>query len=386
MQVSDLTKRRLTIAKEMYSHGYVHAMKKSPSDAILSILNFDYCLETILKTALLDANVTLSRNVHGRTNPKSFDDLIDDLRRLYPNFGYTPEALSLHKLRNDVQHQGQIPSQHEVDRHVITVRSFFDELCLKAYDGTITFADVSLALFVSSEVEKIVLEHMEKAFGEGRFTDSVFYARRAVAYHVALLRNAMDVPQSFGYFSLHDLNRAGLGAISKAIEETDNKIEWVIDRLCLREYYDDIISFMGGSRMLRYGLRSWDSERKEANQDEGEKARVIAYNFITRTQDLVRRPDAEDPFVFDLMILEMHDDECTVQIGLASKDRLVKAKLTLSKLAMSDGQETVQDISTQTGLQIVKLKGLAKGIDYSLVVSATTEKDGRNDEYLTFKL
>ena len=220
MQLSDLSKRRLTIAKEMYLHGHAHASKKSPSDAILSILNFDYCIETILKTVLLDAKGSF---------PKYFEELIKELTGQYANIGYTSEALSLHKLRNDVQHHGQIPSQHEVERHAITVRSFFDEVCLKAYDGRITFADISLALFVSSEIERIILGEMEKAHNEGRFSDSVLYAKKAVAYHVELLRQAMNVPHAWHSFSLRlDLGRAGLGPVGEFAEDTDRKIDWIV--------------------------------------------------------------------------------------------------------------------------------------------------------------
>lgn len=127
MQPSEISKLRLTIAKELYSHGSIHSLKRSPSDAILSILNFDYCVETLVKTVLLDTNIPLTR----RRRHKSFDELMEDLRDIYPDLGYTSEVLTLHKLRNDVQHHAVIPSQQEVGRHIITTRSFLTKYVLK---------------------------------------------------------------------------------------------------------------------------------------------------------------------------------------------------------------------------------------------------------------
>jgi len=353
-------------------------MKRSLSDAILSILNFDYCVETLVKAVLLDTNIPLRK----RGKPKSFDELIEDIRGLYPNLGYTPEALSLHKLRNDVQHQSQIPSQHDVERHVITARFFFDEVCLKVYDGSITFAHISLALFVTSEVENIILAEMEKALQDERFSDSVFYAKQAVAYHVRLLRHSMKVPHSWHSHSLHfDLDHAGLGKLGRFVEDTDEKLDWIVDRLCLREYYDEIVGFIG--RGFRYEFRLRGLERETANQDDGEKARTITYDFITRTQDLIHEPDLETPFVFDLLVSSKRDNECAVQVGLASAHKIIEAKLTLGG---QNVEKSVQNISTQLGLQTVNVKDLEKGKKYDLIASVKTEKDYTDSEYLTFEM
>ena len=151
--------------------------------------------------------------------------------------------------------------------------------------------------------------------------------------------------------------------------------------MALREYYGDIIDFIGSG--FRYGLHFGRLERKTANQDDGEKARVITYDFITRTQGVVREPDLKIPLVFDLSISEKRDDEATVQIGLASAHKIAEAKLTLAK---GDVEKSVQSISTQMGLQVVNIKGLTKGITYNLTVMVKTENDGGNAEYLTFVL
>ena len=376
MKLSDASKRRLTIAKESYSHGYVHSMKKSSSDAILSILNFDYCVETVVKAVLLAANIPLRK----RGKPKSFDEVIKDLRKLYPNLGYTSEALSLHKLRNDVQHHSLIPSQQEVGRHVITARSFFDEVCLKAYDGSITFADISLALFITSEVEKTILVEMEKALQEGRHSDAVFYAKQAVAYHVRLLRDNMKVPHIWHTsFLSHHLGSSGVfGELGRFVEDTDKKLDWIIDRLCLREHHDEIDEFLG---RFRYDL----TKREAANQDAAERARNVGYDFITRTQDVISKPDLETPFVFDLLILDKRENEYTVQIGLASAAKINEARLTLKEKNV-EKPLSVQNISTQIGLQTVQVRDLEKEKAYNLFAWVKNEKGRVDEEYLTFQI
>ena len=368
MNLSDASKRRLTIAKELYSHGYVHSMKKSSADAILSILNFDYCAETIVKAVLLDANVPLRK----RGKPKSFDELIEDLRELFPNMGYTSEALSLHKLRNDVQHHSLIPSQQEVGRHAITARSFFDEVCLKAYDRSITFSDISLALFITSEVEKTVLAEMEKALQEGRQSDAVFYSKKVVAYHVKLLRSNMKVPYSWHSPLLtYDLS----DELGRFIRDTDERLDWIIDRMCLQEYHDEVYGFLG--------LPHRSIERESADQDAAEKARNITYDFLTSTQAMIRKPDLKTPFVFDLLILDKRENECSVQIGLSSAAKIVEAKLTLKE---QNVEKSVQNISTQIGLQIAQVKDLEKGKTYRLFVRVENDKEGVDHSWLTFKM
>ena len=376
-------------------------MKKSPSDAILSILNFDYCVETIMKAVLLDATISLRRRDR---QPKSFDELMNRLKNLYPNLGYTAEVLSLHKLRNDVQHQSLIPSHQEVGRHVVTARSFFDEVCLKAYDGSITFADISLALFVMSEIEKTILAEMEKALQENRYPDSVFYAKQAVSYHVRLLRENMQVPRAWhsSFYSHHlqfprfrisrvrnrELDETlrqfdeKFRELGRFVEDTDKKLDWIVNRLCLREYYDEVSRLMGHAPSP-YWLGYYRIERTTANQDDAEKARSFAYDFMTRTQDLISKPDLEAPFIFDLLILDKRENECTVQIGLASASKIVEARLVLKE---QNVEKSTKNISTQIGLQTAELKDLEDGKAYDLLVSAKNEKEKTYPETFSFKM
>lgn len=373
---SSASKRRLTIAKELFAHGFSHSRRNSPSDAILAILDFDYCVETLLKTVLIDNNISL-RN---RRSPKSFDDLIQDVTNIYPQVGYVSEVLSLHKLRNDVQHHCLIPSKQEVERHVITARTFFDEICSKPYDSHISYSDISLGLFITSEIEKIILKELEKAFDEQRHSDSAFYAKQVVSYHVELLRKNMNVPYSWhSSFLYSHFSGEPFGDLGDFIRETDEKLDWIVDRLCLRDHYDDVNGMLGR-------MRDWIQtipERDVISQDSAEKARNLAYDFLTRTQYSITEVDLEKPIIFDINVLEKSEDRIEVEIGIASAFKIEEAKLFVR-----DGPEQIfsKVLTPEIGMQSVEINGLQKGNQYFLNVIAKSEKDQRDDKCFKVKL
>jgi hypothetical protein len=363
----------LTIAKELYTHGYVHSKNKNPSDTILSILNFDYCVETIVKAVLLDRKISLMDKHY----PKSFNKLIEELKTLYPDLGYTSEVLSLHKLRNDTQHLGLIPSTEEVERHKITARSFFDEICQKVYEGNITFADVSLALFVISETEKMILSEMEKALQGENFSLSVYYAKHVIGYHVNLLRENMKVPYSWHSAHLStSLSGKIFGDLGRFVRDTDEKLDWLIDRLCLGEYYDEVYEILGPSE---FGHPSM-IEIGDADRETAERARNITYDFVTRTQGLVK--EVKKPMVFDLRVMEKDESKCFVQIGIASDYKIVEAKIVLIDVIPGP----VIEILPQIGFQMVKIENLKKGSSCTIQAVVANEKEGEARKYLSFKM
>ena len=180
----------LSIAKELYIQGNYHAQKKSLSDSMLAILNFDFAAETVLKAVILNSGGSISRQKGGF---KTFDEILQDFGTLFPTI-YTGEVNNLHKLRNDVQHHANIPSEQEVARHKGTIELFFADVYLKAYNNSITYDSISLALFIDSENEKIILDKMEEEFAKANYPLAVYYAKKAALYHLLLLRSNMDVP------------------------------------------------------------------------------------------------------------------------------------------------------------------------------------------------
>ena len=194
LSLSVTSGRRFAIAKELYINGVFHSMRKSVSDSILAILNFDFSTETIVKAVLVDCGVGITRK---NGSYKFYGELIVDFKNKYPKIKYIDEIESLHKIRNDVQHNTNIPSAQDVSRHKITVKLFFDEICKNVYNNSISYDDISLALFIKSENEKKIIKEMEKAYQKGDFSNCVYYCKQAAMYHVMLLRLNMNVPNEF---------------------------------------------------------------------------------------------------------------------------------------------------------------------------------------------
>jgi hypothetical protein len=286
-------------------------------------------------------------------------------------------VLSLHKLRNDVQHLAVVPSIEEVERHRISSRAFFDEICREVYEGLITFAEISLALFVRCETEKLILSEMERAFQEENFSISSYYARNVIAYHIRLLRQNMKVPVSWhsSYFQFE------IGSLGDFVKDTDKMIDWIIDRLILREYYDEVNKVLQPEGTL-FGYKIGF---EPSNKEQAEEARILAYDFITHTQDAIKK--AKDPFVFDFRLIDENETEYAVQIGIASDYKLTEARISLMKTGPSplSSPSKLMDIPPQIGLQRVNLeKEGIKGV-HTLQIYVTSENEGSDVKYLNIK-
>lgn len=388
LKLSPLSARRLSIAKELYIHGYSHSERNSIADVILSILNFDFAAETIVKTVLIDQGLGIERQKGGF---KTYDELIRDLKQVCPSLRYVDEIVSLHKLRNDTQHNGIIPSEQEVSRHKLSTRLFIDEVCQNIYDNSISYDDISLALFIKSENERAILQEMEKALAKSKYSDSVYYGKQAAIYHVMLLRANMGVPHR-GYFynpwtfaKISDFRDIG-----RYLEELNEGQNWIIDKLLLREHYDEINHLLGGAITSYLHWRRREIERAQANQSEAEEIRHLVYEFITSTQDLIREPDLVSPFIFDLVIEKAESSEdYYIQIGVVSASPIVSAKITIrenpskedleKKLPLKD--ETL-DAPKTTGLSALPIHGLEKGKQYQLGFQVSNEKAESDSVYL----
>lgn len=171
MIISKTSMRRLVTAKQMYYHGLNISYSYSNFNSILAILNFDFAVETLIKAILQDKQVSLNPK-----NPKKFHELLDDLKSHYDNKGILDELHSLHLLRNTIQHNASIPSNHDVIRHRSNIQFFFEDICKKIYD--LKLEDISQNFLIDSEVEKMVFLEIEKAVSEGRNKDAHNYCKK----------------------------------------------------------------------------------------------------------------------------------------------------------------------------------------------------------------
>jgi hypothetical protein len=376
----------LSIAKELYIRGNFHATRKSISDSILAILNFDFAGETILKAVLLNNGGSIARKNGGF---KTFDEIIQDFKNTFPNI-YTEEVNNLHKLRNDVQHHCNIPSNQEVLRHNNTIKLFFDEICQKAYSNTISYESISLALFIESESEKLILKNMDDAFQRKEYSDSVYYSKQAAIYHIMLLRESVEAPglSKFNSSTFISDDFYPIKDVADTIQGIVQKLNWAVDRIYLREHYDSIKNLLDGN--ISQNL-SWDTKQKivrgQSSLDEAERNRNIVYEFIVSTQDLIKKQDLETPFIFDLSVKKTASPkDFDLQVGVISKLPIILSKITIRRNPSNEiidnpafPNEVNLDIQKKNGLQTFPVR-FDSGRKYTIHCEVTNEV-GKTDYF-----
>jgi len=386
--------RMLSIAKEIYIRGYFHSIKKSVSDSILSILNFDYAAETILNAVLLDKSIPIERKTGGY---RPFDELMQEFKNAFPQINYVTEIISLHKLRNDVQYHCNIPSENEVSRHNTTIRLFFDEICQKVYANSISYSDISLALFIDSENEKSILKAMEEAYQRKDYADSIHYCKRAAVYHVMLLRASMDITDLTNFDNPFWSSDFGdFCKIGNTLEGIVKQVNWLTNKMCIREHYDEINKLLGGLLSNPYFnyYKGEIDERGQSSPDEAEHTRNLIYEFITSTQDLIKQNDLPVPFIFDLLLKKAGvEGNYDVQVGFVSTLEIKSAEIKVVKTLSNEDiqnkvprKEEVIGVSKNKGINVVCVHNLEKGRQYKFHCTVINEQDKKDEAYSILNL
>jgi len=370
------THRRLSIAKEMYLSGVNHSRKNFISDFIHAILNYDFCVEMIVKTILQDSNVSIYHGGGTRRRPKNFHELTTGLISTFSALKNVSDISDLHDLRNSVQHRGLVPSGHSVQRFTTIVRMFFDEICTVCYSNNINFDEISLAIFIPSVVEKLILEKLEGALREGSYDDALSYAKEGISYHKLLLRENMGVPYRFrtATFLRSDMFRE----LTDVVREMDETLNWLVDRVILEEYYNDVKEVFGDMRRLRGKYI-----RETTTKDRGENSRTILYNFILGTQRYIQNDDISRPYIFDICIKEKTNDSCTIKIGYACRDNIINAKVEIRYPYPNVLQQI--NLPLENGLHEVTINNLETGIQYYAIVNIRTS-NVENSDQITFNI
>ena len=121
LQVNNSTMDKLSLAKEMFILGAYHGGKDSRVDRMLSILNFDFSISTIIVTTCTDSGKNPKQN-NGKS--KNWHELIKLLQEFYNNENMITDLDNLHEVRNQIQHGGSVPSEYDIQNYQKTVRIF----------------------------------------------------------------------------------------------------------------------------------------------------------------------------------------------------------------------------------------------------------------------
>lgn len=153
--------RRLILAKKLYLHGCAHAFYNDDVSKMLAIHHFDNAIEMVLKC------IATKRGIQ----PKARDFDFEDLLARVDNLPLKDQLRGLHKIRNIVQHQGDIPSAESVIKYKGYTGDFFGEVCSKVFN--IPYEELFLCQLVQNENLKERLLRAEESFGRREFKQCI---------------------------------------------------------------------------------------------------------------------------------------------------------------------------------------------------------------------
>lgn len=149
--------RRLVLAKALYLHGCSHALHKDVVSRMLAIHHFDNAIEIVLRCVAM----------RQRTQPEKKQFYFEDLLGKIDNVPLKEQMSALHRARNAVQHQGDIPSMESVAKYRNYAEDFFMMICKDLFG--VRYEELFLSTLIEREnLKKRVLE-AEEAFGRGEF-------------------------------------------------------------------------------------------------------------------------------------------------------------------------------------------------------------------------
>lgn len=144
--------KRLVLAKALYLHGCAHAFRGDSVSRMLAIHHFDNAIEIILKT--------LATRKRVRPNKQYFD--FPELLKKIVDLPLKEQLRDLHSVRNNIQHQGDIPSIESVIKYKGYTEDFLREICNDQFN--ISYEQLFLSQLIDSEALRSQAIKAEEAF------------------------------------------------------------------------------------------------------------------------------------------------------------------------------------------------------------------------------
>ena len=166
----------------------------------------------------------------------------------------------------------------------------------------------------------------------------------------------------------------------QTFDAINKRLNWTVDRLCLREHYDKVEELVG--RLLNNPYTDiWkeeDIQRGKSTLTETEQARTLLYEFLTSTQDLIKKPDLEKPYIFDLLLKKTEIGQYFLQVGILSTSKISRAEFEIKRVLSKEENEAnpmvkTANIPKKSGLHLIPLPPLEKGRRYQIHCEITNK-------------
>jgi len=166
--------RRLILAKKMFLHGCDHASGKDEISRMFAIHHFDNSIELILKCAADKSKIDYPT----KSNIK-FNQLIDALKEKNENFPQYDQILAQHTMRNEIQHQANIPSFEDVTKFKIYTEDFLKKVCKEIFRTS--FEKLYLSQLIYDGKLRGKIRSAERAYEKNDFKRCIILSENAIS-------------------------------------------------------------------------------------------------------------------------------------------------------------------------------------------------------------
>jgi hypothetical protein len=191
--------KHLAVAKLIYLEGLKYSKNDNRINNKLAILNFDLSVTNLIIASCYEKRKDTRRKKSGKV--KDFPELIENLQKIYDNSDLIHRINDLHDLRNSVQHGANNPSKWDIQRFNVTVREFFDDVCIKVFTN-ISFESISFSKLLKSPHEQQLMELIEDYIGQEKFSlvFNLIIICLLYRYQLIITRGHPFIPVKFFYF------------------------------------------------------------------------------------------------------------------------------------------------------------------------------------------
>jgi hypothetical protein len=366
----------MTLAKQMFILGQLEGTKNTKVDRILAILNFDFCVVTLIASACISSKEN-PKQKNGKA--KRWDELLSTLSRFYKNEIMISDLDSLHDLRNAVQHGDTIPSEWDVERFAKLVRSFFDDICNEIYQQSITFDNVSIAQIVKSPHERTLLTHMEEQISKKNYSIAYIFLFTSALYHYMLIRTNLKIPLDEPYSFGLNPNEINDTLARRNIKNLYERMQQIASRLAMGEFYLRTIDLLKKSELtLSY---AYDSISKleplqNATFEQIEEDKTTLYGIILGTEHIVTEKEIVDaPIVYGTYSFDITSTNTRINYGILNKLEIENCEAKLY-VGWDESQllKTIE-LPNTSEYRTLELDNLNPNTKYSCIISATQEGD-----------
>lgn len=356
----------------MFLIGKIQGQKNTKTGLMLSIMNFDFTITSIIITCCIDKKQNTKNN---KGNMKHWIELLDAFKTFYTNANMITDLEGLHILRNSIQHGDTIPSNFDVSRNEKLVKDFFDDICNNVYSGAITYDKISIAKLMKSPHEMEIMGYVEGFIEEKKFDLAMQLIQTLALYHYALVKTNLVYPQVPNQMFSTDHN------ITRSLTDVYGNMDNMMDKLAFGKHYSQL------KQILEYPNRQrrFDIDKKFPYQwiqellpsvvslDQIENYRILIYDIIFGTEHhLTDKLVVDVPLVYGAYLQEINQNSVIIKFGVLSKLSIDECRI---KLFHKNKEVKSYPHIVKKGYNEFILYDIIQGRDYICTITVSQKED-----------